>query len=235
MSAQSTSVLGRLRQPVELRRGSRQTIGGVPQVSLLPSEVRQAGAAATQRRKLIALVAVFAVAGAAAVAVANHSATTAQARLAATTQQAQILSAQVAKFGDVRDLESRIAVGRAGVTVGSSTMIDWNAQIDAIESEMPSGYTVTDISANGATPFAAYPQGLNLLEPTRVATIQLTVTSPTVGDEFSKWYRSLRDIPAYADATATTVYDTSTSLWSIDLTVHLTPKAVSAGDWKDES
>jgi hypothetical protein len=235
MSGQSTGVLGRLRQPAELRRAPRHPVGGVPRVSLLPAEVRQAGVAAVQRRKLVAVVAAAAVVAAGAVALAHNADVAAQGRLATAQQQAQALAAQVAKFNDVRALESHIALGKAGVSVGSSTMIDWNTQIDAIEADMPAAYTVTDITANGATPFAAYPQGTSLLEPLRAATIELKLTSPTVGNEFSKWYLSLRSIPAYADATATTVYDKSTSLWTIDLTVHLTPKAISAGTWKDES
>ncbi len=234
MSGQSTGVLGRLRQPTEQRRGPHR-VGGSPQVSLLPIEVRQAGAVVIQRRKLVAVVAVVVVAAAGAVAVAHNTRVAAEERLATATEQSQALAMQVAKFNDVRDLESRIASGRAAVSVGSSTMIDWNAQIKAIEATKPSTYTVTDISANGATPFAVYPQGTSLLEPPRAATIEMKLKSPTVGEEFSAWYRSLRDIPAYADATATTDYDSSTSLWSIDLTVHLTPKAISAGTWKDES
>ena len=235
MSGQSTGVLGRLRQPADLRRAPRHPVGGVPRVSLLPTEVRQAGVAAVQRRKLVAVVVVAAAFAAGAVWLAHDADLAAQARLASATGEGQALNTQIARFDDVRALESRIAVGKAGVAVGSSTMIDWNAQIDAIEMDKPSSYTVTSISANGATPFAVYPQGTSLLEPLRAATIELKVTSPTAGSEFSAWYRSLRSIPAYADATATTNYDPSTSLWTIDLTVHLTPKAISAGAWKDQS
>jgi hypothetical protein len=235
MSGQSTGVLGRLRQPVDPRRGPRQSVGGVPHVSLMPLEVRQAGIAAAQRRKLVAVVVMAAAVAAGGVSVAHNANVAAQQRLATATKQTQVLAAQVAKFDDVRKLQTRIALRKAAVSVGSSTMIDWNAQIDAIEAAKPSGYTVTDISANGATPFAAYSQGLSVLEPLRAATIELKLTSPTVGDEFSTWFADLRSIPAYADATATTEYESSTSLWTIDLTVHLAPKAISAGAWKDGS
>ncbi|MBW4042760.1 MAG: hypothetical protein HIU86_11675 [Acidobacteria bacterium] len=235
MSGQSTGVLARLRQPVELRRSPRQTIGGAPQVSLLPAEVRQAGMAAIQRRKLVAVVVVAVAAAVAAVGVAHDADQAAQARLATASQQAQMLNAEVGKFADVRRLQTRIALGKAAVSVGSSTMIDWNAQVDAIEAGKPAGYAVTNISANGATPFAAYPQGTSLLEPLRAATVEIKMTSPTVGAEFSSWIADLQSIPAYADATATTNYDTSSSLWSIDLTVHLTPKAIAPGAWKDQS
>jgi hypothetical protein len=233
MSSPTTSVLARLRQPVDLRRGSRPLFGGNPQVSLLPAEVREAGAEKVHRRKLIAMVAAAAVVAMAAVLVAQQANMAEQARLTDATRQSQMLAAQLGKFTDVRDLESVIAVGKAGVAVGSSTLIEWKQQIDLIEASMPAGYTVTALTANGATPLAIYTQSDNLLEPRRAATISLTVTAPTVGDEYSAWLSKLRSIPAYADATAETLYDISTSAFTIDLTVHLGKKAISAKAWTE--
>jgi len=234
MSAPATSAFARLRQPIggaKPRTGQR--VGGTPQVSLLPNEVRAAGAVAAHRRKLVAVVVIAAIAAAGVVAVSQQHATAAQQRLAVQQTQSQALTAQIGKFKDIRQLEAQIALGRAAVKVGSSTLIDWQAQIDAIESAMPSSYTVTDISANGATPLAAYPQSTNLLEPTRVATITMKVTAPSFGEELSGWMRDLRAIPAYADATADTTFDTTTGRYTVALTVHLSPKAVSARSWTD--
>jgi hypothetical protein len=231
MSAAPTGVLARLRQPVGPRSRLHQRVGGSPQVSLLPVEVRAAGALAVHQRKLVALVVVAMIAAAGAVFVAQQNADVAQQRLATVQAQAQALGNQLGKFKDVRTLESQIALGKAAVQVGSSTLIDWRTQIDAIEAAMPSSYTLTEISANGATPFAIYPQGSNLLEPTRVATITMHVTAHSFGEEFSSWIRDLHDVPAYADATANTSIDASTGLTTIILTVHLTQKAFSAGKW----
>ncbi|MGN6446637.1 hypothetical protein [Amnibacterium sp.] len=231
MSAESTGVLARLRQPVGGARKARQRVGGTPQVTLLPREVREAGAIARHRRALVALVVAVAVAAGIGVAAAQQVDTSSQQRLADAQARAQALAVQTAKFQDIRKLEAQIAAGKAAVRVGSSTMIDWQTQIDAIEAGLPSGYTVTNISANGATPLVAYPQGKSLLEPARVATISITVTSSTFGPEFSAWIHSLGSVPAYADSTSTTSYDTSTSTYTTVLTVHLTPKALAAGTW----
>ncbi|MGT2425930.1 hypothetical protein [Amnibacterium kyonggiense] len=159
MSAAGTGVLARLRQPVGQGRAPRQLVGGLPQVSLLPGEVRTAGAIAAHRRVLIGVVVVVALVAGGAVALAQQAAAGAQGRLAMAEAQTAAVDGRIAKFKDVQALETRITEGKAAVRVGSSTMIDWQAQVDAIEAAMPSNYTVTAIGANGATPLAAYPQG----------------------------------------------------------------------------
>lgn len=235
MSGPTTGVLARLRQPVGAGSGAKaaQRVGGTPRVSLLPGEVREAGAIAARRNRLIAAVALAALVACGGVALANQADQIANDRLASAQSQSRMLGLQIAKFDDVRALQQQIAVGKAAVRVGSSTMIDWQAQISAIEAGMPTTYTVTDISANGATPLAVYAQGDNNLEPTRVATIIMKLRTPTVGPEFSAWLLDLRDIPAYADASANTSYDSSTSTYEVALTVHLNTKALAAGQWTD--
>jgi hypothetical protein len=231
-NGQATTVLSRLRQPVGQKRRPHQLVGGVPQVSLLPGEVREAGAVAAHRRKLVVVVVIAAILAVGSIAAAQGVASGSQARLVAAQARSQTLGSQVAKFNDVRALEQQIMVGKAAVKVGSSTLIDWRAQIDAIEADMPSGYTVTSVSANGATPFASYPQGLTALEPVRVATIAMQVTTSSFDDRFSTWLRLLRSVPTYADVAADTNLDRTTGTYTIDLTMHLNAKAISAGAWK---
>lgn len=219
------SVLTRLRPPVEVKRTAHVGIGGAPRVSLLPGEIRDAGANARHRRVLVGLVAASAIVAAALIVAASGANTDAQRRLAVANTQTQGLTTQIAKFSDVRALQQRIALGNAGVKVGGSTIIDWEQQIRDIEAEMPSGYTVTAISAAGATPLTDYPQGTTALEPRRAATIMLTVTTPSVGSEYSVWLRKIAGITAYADANAT-IASAGEGGNTISLTVHLNPKAI---------
>lgn len=222
-----SGVLPRLRRPVVVRRPS-SIVGGPPQVSLLPPELRDAGRIALYRQRLVAAVLVASVAAGAAVVGADGVLGAAEQRLAVASQQGVTLTAQVGKFAPIRSLQGRIALAQAGVKVGGSTMIDWKTQIDAIQALMPAAYSVTSIDASGATPVDAYPQASNLLEPRRAATITMTVLAPSVGNEYSDWLRELRSIPAYADATATlTRSDVDTT---IVLTVHLTAAAIDAAD-----
>lgn len=219
-----TGVLPRLRRPTEARRSS--IVGRPPQVSLLPPDMRDAGAVARHRRRLVALVVVAAVVGGAAVAGADSVQSTAERRLAAASQQGVALTAQVGKFAPIRALQTHIALAQAGVKVGGSTTIDWKTQIDAIQALMPAGYSVTAIEASGATPIGAYQQASNLLEPRRAATVTMTVMTPSIGNEYENWLRDLRTIRAYADASAT--YTTGDVGTTIVLTVHLTAAAITA-------
>lgn len=210
---------------LEPRRAQHPGVGGTPQVSLLPSEVRDAGAAARNRRKLVAAVVVAAVIAGGGVAAANEVESGSQARLAATTQQTAIINRQLVKFDDVRDLERKIALGRSAVKVGGATVIDWSAQIGDIQAEKPAGYTVTSIDASGASPLAEYAQGTTVVEPRRAATVIMTLQTSSVGDEFSVWLRRLRSIPAYGDVSGTTATD-STGAVTVTITLHLSPAAI---------
>lgn len=203
-----------------------RALGGLPQVSLLPGEVRDAGAAVAHRRRLVAVVALGAAVAVAAVGVAGAVASGATQQLAAQTATSAQVSTQIAKFSALRSLEARIALGRSAVKVGGSTLIDWQTQIEAIEASMPSSYAVTQISANGATPLVEYQQSANALEPRRAATVVMVLSAPSIGDEYSIWLRQLRSIPGYADASAPFT-STSGSDYTITLTVHLRGSVIS--------
>lgn len=224
--AAKASGFARLRQPVELKRGPKQMVGGVPQVSLLPTEIREAGNVAHHRRRLVAVVVAAAVVAGGAIVLAGTVDDAAQQRLASTSGQAEILNGQLGKFDDVRALEREIALGRSAVKVGGSTLIDWGQQIDAIEADKPSAYRVVSISASGATPLLTFAQGTTVADPRRAATVVMTLETSSVGDEFSIWLRKLRDVPAYADASATTATDPTTGVVTVTLTMHLSPAAI---------
>lgn len=219
------SVLTRLQRPVGAPRGPKPGIGGVPQVSLLPAEVRLAGSAAHHRRRLVVAVVVALVIAGGGVAAASNVEQGAQGRLDQATAQAAILHTQLAKFDDVRALQQKIARGEAAVKVGGATTIDWDQQIHDIEAGKPAGYTVTAIDASGASPVVDYPQGVTIVEQRRAATVVMTLHTGTVGDEFSEWLRQLRSLAVCADVSGTTSVDT-TNVTTVTVTVHLRPKAI---------
>ena len=226
--ATRTSPLARLGQPVGAPRRPRLAVGLVPQVTLLPAEVLEAGTFAARRRRLVGAVVLAAAAAVVAVVLATGVDGAASARLAQENARTAVLTPQLGKFDDVRDLQRRIALGRAAVKVGGSTMIDWNEQITDIEASMPSSFTVTSVSAAGATPTSVYPQGSTPLEPRRAATVTLTATTSSLGPDYAAWLRLLRSTRAYADATATLA--TNEGVTTVTLTVHLDAKAIRAAD-----
>lgn len=213
---------------LELRKRPAYLVGGLPTVSLLPRELKAAARGKSLRRMFIVGVAAAVVVAGGATAGASALAAAAQSRLDSSNAQTQTLIAQLGRFRDVQLLQQDIAVGQAAVKVGSSTEIDWQAQIEAIEADMPSGYTVASIQASSATPILDYEQGTTPLDQPRAASLQMAVTTSDI-TTLPPWLRKLRSIPAYADATSTVISDDESG-YTIQLTIHLSPKALeSAG------
>ena len=203
----------------------RALIGGTPQVSLLPTEVRDAARGRSTRLLLVGGVAV-AVAIAAAMTVAGSLANTqSQTRLQTAQAQTPLLMQRIAKFNDVQALQQRVALGQAAKKVGASTEIDWHQQLLDIQQDMPYGYTITDITADSASVIADYPQGTSPLEKPRVATVTLTVDAQDI-TLLPAWLRKLRAIPAFADETSSfQAGDSTKGGYVVDVVVHLSPKA----------
>jgi hypothetical protein len=212
------------RRGLERRKRPDFVIAGVPTVSLLPREFRAAARDKSIRRAFVAGVIVALVLAGGATAGSAALTTAAQARLDAANARTQTLIGRLAKFNDVQTLQRGIALGSAATAVGSSTELDWQAQIEAIEQNMPADYAVTAITADSASAIAGYPQGSSPLEQPRAASLALTVKAPTV-TELPIWLRKLRSITAYADATATVATGDGNG-YSVLLTVHLSPKAL---------
>lgn len=212
----------------DLRKRPEVFVGGLPTVSLLPRELKSAARSRTIQRALIAGVVVAVVVAGGATAGAAALAGAAQARLDASNATTQQLVKQLAKFRDVQTLQQQIADGKAAVQVGSSTEIDWQAHIDAIEALMPSEWTVTSIMADSVSPVTAYQQGSSPLERPRAATMQMAITTNDIS-EVGPWLRKVRDVAAYADATASVMSDQNAG-YAVQLTLHLSPKSlISAG------
>jgi Tfp pilus assembly protein PilN len=217
------------RRALTLRRRPEVIIaGGLPTVSLIPRELRAAARERATRRYLIMGVVTALLVAVAATAGSTVLAGAAQARLDSANAQTQELVGQLAKFRDVQKLQRDIAAGDAAVTVVTSTEIDWQAQIESIEAEMPKGFSVTSLQADSATPVAAYGQGASPLEKPRAATVQMSVTARDISG-LPRWLRMLRSIPAYADATASVLSDGS-GTYTVQLIIHLSPKALVAAE-----
>lgn len=194
----------------------------MPQVSLMPAEISGLARGRRVRAALAGVVVLAVLATAGGVALATTVSSEADARAAAAQQRLSSASAQLAKFKDVQSLQQRIALGEAAQRVGSSTAIDWQRWIGLIEADLPAGFSVQSVQTDSATPFADYPQGTTPLDRPRAATVQLTMTAPSIA-ELPVWLRGLKSLPAYADATPTVT--SGESGYTVLVTIHLTTAA----------
>lgn len=204
-------------------RASKQTVvRRLPQVSLLPAEVRGQGQTRRARGLMIAGVLAAVVVVAAGAVSAAGVAAEADARQADASDRLSSTAAQLAKFKDVQGLQQRVALGAAAVRVGGSTAIDWQRWIGLLEADMPAGYSVTSVQADSATPFTDYAQGESPLEKPRAATVQITAETASL-DQLPVWLRQLKSVPGYADLTF--AVSDSDAGHSVQVTVHLTTAA----------
>lgn len=220
----SSDVKASGRRGLELRKPPVIVVGGLPSVSLLPGELRDAARGRSIRRALVGAVVVAVLLAGGATAGATVLAGSAQTRLDAAGAESNALVGQLAKFKDVQALQHDVVLGRAAVQVGSSAEIDWQTQLDAIEADMPSNYAVASVVGDSANVIQDYPQGSTPLEMPRAATLTLNVEAPNI-TKLPIWLRKLRSIPAYADATASASASDRTG-YEVTVVVHLSPKAL---------
>lgn len=202
-------------------RGRRAAVR-MPQVSLLPTEIRTANHGRRARGLIVAGVLAVALLAGAAAALASTAAADADQQQADATGRLSQAAAQLARFKDVQSLQQRVALGDAAVAVGSSTAIDWQRWLDFVEADLPPGFTVTTVTADSATPFGQYAQGTSPIERPRAATVQITVDSASI-DGLPVWLRRLKSLPAYADLSSQ-VSSTETG-YTVQVTLHLTTEA----------
>jgi hypothetical protein len=201
----------------------RPVVGAYAQVSLLPREMLQADRRRKVRRTLIGGVVLTAVVVAAGVAGSAALAVGANAGLAVQNARAQELTQQIAKYASVQQLQAKLALDKAAVRVGSSTAIDWDPEIDRIARHMPSGYQVTSISTDSASPVTDYAQGGTPLDAPRAGSVTITAKTSSIS-ELPEWISTVTALPEVADASPA-VNAADASKYTVVLTVHLTTKA----------
>ncbi len=136
-----------LERPKSKSRSSNTSLRvTLPQVNLLPPEVRAArGLAVTKRWLLISLglVAVLCVGGYGLALVEQANATTS---LNAAQTETMSLQAEIAKYAEVPQVKQQLADAQAAREVGMSTEIFWQERIAAVTAVLP------EASASTRTP-----------------------------------------------------------------------------------
>jgi hypothetical protein len=201
----------------------RPIVGSYAQVSLLPRELLLTDRRRVVRRRLIAGVVVTAVVVAAGVAGSAVLAAGAAGELAVQTTQQAALAQQLQKYGAVQQLDSALALDKAAIRVGSSTAIDWDPQIDRIKGSIPSGFSISAIATDSATPIADYAQGSTPLDRPRVGSVTITAKTRSIAD-LPQWISAVTALPEVADASPS-VSAGDGGKYTVVLAVHLTDKA----------
>jgi hypothetical protein len=201
-------------------------LGGEPRVDLLPPEVKSRRRARTLRRSLVlAFVGAVALMGAGTTA-AWLQATKSQAALAAAQAQTSELLTQQVKYSEVRQVQEAVDVALAARQIGVSTEIDWRGYLQQIRDVLPPDVIVDTVAVDSASPLVAYVQPTVPLQPARVATLTMTLTSPGL-PAVPQWLNALKAMPGYADGTPTSITRSETGSYTVNLTLHVNDGAYS--------
>ncbi|WP_163274685.1 PilN domain-containing protein [Cellulomonas iranensis] len=176
MSAQT------LRAPARQKKGAAVFTPGLPQVNLLPPEVRAARSLAVVKRWLVvALLVTVAVVGLAYVsAVFVRSA--AESRLADAESQTVALRAEERKYAEVPQVRGAIDQVTAARQAATATEIQWLPYLDAVSAVLPDDVRIESFAATGPAPTGPAQQPTGPLDAASIASFSFQGQSTTVPD-----------------------------------------------------
>jgi hypothetical protein len=199
-------------------------LGGEPRVHLLPPEVI-AGQKSKALRRIIAgsLVGVVVLLGAGTASATWYAQQAAQRLLTAQTLGDDLLAGQL-EFSSVLQVQAAVDAAVAARQLGTATEIDWREYLDDIRGLLPADATMDSVSIDSTSPLVPYAQPTVPLQASRVATVNLTVTSPGL-PLVPDWLESFRELPGYADSAPGMITRTDTGGYTVTLTLHINADA----------
>ncbi len=178
--------------------------GGLPQVNLLPPEIRAARALHRVKRMLVIVLAGVLVLVAVGYGVASLRVLAAEDELAEAQEVFSTLTERKQEFAEVPVVLNRLRALESAREVGFSTEILWTPYFDAIFVVMPEDVWISSIEASGATPMQAAPEVVDPLQDPSAMTLRFTgrsLTVPKAGD----WIEKLNSIPGFSGAWVSSV------------------------------
>ena len=171
----------------------------LPQVNLLPEEIRTRRTLGTVRRWTAASLAATALVVAAATGAAVVERGIAEDELAQADAETTQLIAQQQPFSDVTTVRTEVASvtdARAAVLAGE---ILWSAYLDAFVAMTPDGVRISGLDYLGATPVAPAPAPADPLVAAGVGSLTFTAVAREIPDT-ATWAEALETVPGYSDA-----------------------------------
>ncbi|TQK75605.1 PilN domain-containing protein [Rarobacter incanus] len=173
---------------------------GLPQVDLLPPEVRDGRRLGARRR--ILTYAVLGVLAAVVLAIGGTYVVklTADNRLEDANNRSTQLAAEKKKYSEVVGVIKSIDSTKKVRDFSVVTEINWADYIDAIASQLPDGVTIDSFDIEEASPTDSAPDASDPTLATGLGTITFVATSPSLPDA-SDWADALNIVPGLQDAT----------------------------------
>jgi len=192
MSVQTSRVLG--------TRQKKSGLGstGLPQVNLLPPEVRAARSLAVVKRWLVVAVLVTLTVVALVYVFALLVRGSAEDRLAAAESQTVTLRAEERTYAEVPQVRGAIDEVTRARLAGTATEIIWRPYLDAVTAALPDSVRIVSFSATGPSPTLGAQQALSPLDAPSIASLSIEGQSLTLPDT-SAMLDALENVPGLQD------------------------------------
>ncbi|MDJ0376025.1 hypothetical protein [Cryobacterium sp. PH31-L1] len=200
--------------------GHELVLGGEPRADLLPPDLKAARQGKLLRQIMSIAAASVVLVVIAAVAAVSFEAAAAQSQLDVAEARTTELQMESAKYSEVRSVQNQIDMTAEARTVAAETEIDWRAYMLAVRSSLPSDVTIQAIAISSGSPWLEYEQSVVPLYNPRVASMTLSLTSPTL-PAVPMWLTNLRTLPGYADAHPGSVTRTETGQYVVEMVINI--------------
>lgn len=222
-----------LERPRLKTKGGAQTIVGttLPQVNLLPPEVRAArGLRRTKRMLVFVLLGTLAFCALAWV-FSLFEASTAQSDLDAADEDTLRIQGQLAdpKYAEVPKVLGALDASKLALPLAMSTDVNWSAYVGAIAAVLPEGASIDSFTVTYATPMEGAPEPTSPLQAPSLGQIAFSGRSVAVPDT-AAWLKALNSVPGFQDAwldsTAVTGDEESGDYYAFSSTVQVSDLAL---------
>lgn len=170
----------------------------LPQVNLLPPEVKAARGLARIKRWLAVGVLVTLVLATGLVVKGVMDKKAADEELAAAQQDTAGLLEEQAQYAEVPIVQAALARATSAREIGMSTEILWRPYLQAIAATAPEGVRIENLKSVSATPMVLPSAPADALSALGVSIVTFTAQSATVLDT-ETWLRNLASIPGFSD------------------------------------
>lgn len=182
------------------KRAAGSLLVGLPQVNLLPPEVKAARALRHVKQWLVVvLLIVLAIAGVM-YAFALLARTSADSALADAQGEAAQLKTEEAKYAAVQPVLSGLRRTTDARTTGMAPEVLWKPYLDAISAVLPQNVSVTTFSVVQGGLVGPPPASPDALTAQGIATVQFSARAKTLPDS-AAWTEALNTIPGFYGAT----------------------------------
>lgn len=188
-----STLLDRRKSSGPAKVDARQGVSLLPQINLLPSEIRAARGVRALRVYLFCAVAIVLVLIAAVYVLAMGQASAAEDDLLAEQTRTTTLLTEKAKYAEVPVVIAQLEQTTLGLSLAASSEIQWKSYLDAIVAVTPEGTTISNVAVQANGPVEQGPTPLDPLQDFAPARITISAYSLTRPDS-ALWMQALDGI-----------------------------------------